>query len=195
MLTVQAFNASTWIAENLFGGAELLPETTAAVANFTLMWNLFEDMVCRNHANVREFKQIAQTLSQAQVSAEDEEALRSCLSFWVFRYRRGTGFSARFEGLHFRPNDRREVVEAVLRGESEDLSSRLLALMVIVYRLRNNLFHGLKTIERLNDQVENLEMGSKCLAALLKVSRTRLVLHRAPHRQARASSLPTDRSS
>jgi hypothetical protein len=40
--------------------------------------------------------------------------------------------------------------------------------MIIVYRLRNNLFHGLKSIDMLNEQVDNLNMAAKCLAAILE---------------------------
>lgn len=39
--------------------------------------------------------------------------------------------------------------------------------MIIVYRLRNNLFHGLKEIPTLNDQIPNLDMACRALAAIL----------------------------
>lgn len=55
MLPSRAFDATLWITENMLGGTELRPETTTAVANFTMMWNLFEGVVCGNHANVRKF--------------------------------------------------------------------------------------------------------------------------------------------
>jgi hypothetical protein len=42
--------------------------------------------------------------------------------------------------------------------------------MIIVYRLRNNLFHGLKSISTLNDQVTNLDMACRALAAIVKAS-------------------------
>ena len=40
--------------------------------------------------------------------------------------------------------------------------------MIIVYRLRNNLFHGLKSIPTLNDQVANLNMACRALASIVQ---------------------------
>lgn len=171
-----AFDAKHWITENMLGGTELRPEATSAVANFTMMWNLFEGVVCRNHANVKEFERLAACLADAPVDEGDLRSLDDCLAFWSFRYRNPEGFSSRFDGLHFRPNDRREVVEDVLLSNRGDLKGKLLSLMVIVYRLRNNLFHGLKTIDMLNDQVQNLNTASQCLGTLLRATRTHLVL-------------------
>ena len=176
MLPSQAFDATLWITENMLGGTELRPETTTAVANFTMMWNLFEGVVCGNHANVRKFETLAARLAEAPIVEDDLTALDDCLAFWSFRYRNPEGFSARFAGLHFRPNDRREVVEGVLLGTRGGLNDKLLSLMVIVYRLRNNLFHGLKTIDMLNNQVQNLDTASHCLGALVRATRTHLML-------------------
>ena len=52
----------------------------------------------------------------------------------------------------------------------------MLALMIIVYRLRNNLFHGIKSVHMLNDQVQNLDNASHCLAAILESTRSHLVV-------------------
>lgn len=185
-----AFDAKHWITENMLGGTELRPEATSAVASFTMMWNLFEGVVCRNHANVKEFERLAACLADAPVDEGDLGSLEDCLAFWSFRYRNPEGFSSRLDGLHFRPNDRREVVEDVLLGNRRDLKDKLLSLMVIVYRLRNNLFHGLKTIDMLNDQVQNLNTASQCLGTLLRATRNHLVLGqpRQMRRATRSSS-------
>jgi len=43
----------------------------------------------------------------------------------------------------------------------------VLASLIIVYRLRNNLFHGLKEIGALNEQVQNLDVACRVLAIVL----------------------------
>jgi len=175
MITAPAFDATAWITQRTLGGTDLLPEATAAVANFTMMWNLFEGVLCGNHANIREFERIAQELSGGQLSTEETASLDECLAFWSFRYRTPEGFASRFDRLNFRPNDKRNLVEEVLSGTRHELSDRALALMIIAYRLRNNLFHGLKTIKTLNNQVHNLNTASRCLGALLAASHAHLV--------------------
>lgn len=178
MSVAPAFDATAWITEYMPGGTELLPATTLAVANFTMMWNLFEDVVCHNKATVHEFERLAQSLAQQAINTDDSVVIESCIAFWQFRYRNPDGLSKQFDGLRFRLKDRREIVEKVILGASASAQDKFLTAMVIVYRIRNNLFHGLKTIDMLNDQVQNLNNASRCLGSLLHISRTHLVLDR-----------------
>ncbi len=173
-----AFDASAWIASNTVGGTELSTEAQQAVAAFTTMWNFFESTLCDNRASVAAFERVAGRLDKSRVSQPTRQVLDSCLAFWRFRYKTPEGFAHRFEGLNFRPNDRRSHVEAVLNCSATELHDKLLAQMIIVYRLRNNLFHGIKTLDMLNDQVQNLSTASRCLAAILEAVPTRFVSSR-----------------
>jgi hypothetical protein len=175
MTTVNAFNATEWIAQNTAGGTEFSAEAHEAVASFTTMWNFFESTLCDNRASVAAFERACERFAVNQTSPATIAALDECLAFWRFRYRTPDGFGHRFESLYFRPNDRRAHVESVLEGKSTDPKARLLELMIIVYRLRNNLFHGLKTLAMLNDQVANLSTASRCLAAILEAIPSRFV--------------------
>lgn len=47
-------------------------------------------------------------------------------------------------------------------------------VMIIVYRLRNNLFHGLK-IDMLNDQAASLDIAAGALAGILEASENYLL--------------------
>lgn len=47
--------------------------------------------------------------------------------------------------------------------------------MIVIYRLRNNLFHGLKEIDTLNEQVRNLNEACQVLAAIVEASRDPLI--------------------
>jgi hypothetical protein len=47
--------------------------------------------------------------------------------------------------------------------------------MLIVYRLRNNLFHGIKTLETLNDQIDNLNTASRCRGVLMTLFHSTLI--------------------
>ena len=162
------FDAKTWIIDNCADAQALAPQTLQVVSNFTLMWNLFENTVCNNAAKIGTFDTIAEVIAQHD-DLPDE--VRDGVRFWTQRYRTGSEFNSLFKGLKFRKNDRQELVKAVLGGTQNDARSQLLAVMIIVYRLRNNLFHGLKTISMLNDQVSNLDTACKALAGVLAASR------------------------
>jgi hypothetical protein len=129
--------------------------------------NLFEGALCNNHAGTQAFENLAIEIAQR---ARHSVEIGDCVRFWSDRYLTDTGFNDLFQSLNFRPRDFREHVEAVLRREKNDLRSQLLAVMIIIYRLRNNLLHGLKTIDTLNDQVSNLNMACRALAAIMKAS-------------------------
>jgi len=46
--------------------------------------------------------------------------------------------------LHFKSADHKELVENVLQGNTKDEADILSAILIIIYRLRNNFFHGKK---------------------------------------------------
>lgn len=175
MSTASAFNATQWIAHNTRGGTKLSDEARDAIASFTTMWNFFESALCENRASVAAFVRACERFDPNAVPPATIQALDESLTFWKFRYRMPDGFGHRFENLYFRQNDRRALVESVLEERTTDHKDKLLVLMIIVYRLRNNLFHGLKTLETLNDQVQNLATASRCLAALLEAIPSRFV--------------------
>jgi hypothetical protein len=76
----------------------------------------------------------------------------------------------RFDQLHFREMDRRDLVAAVLQRSDDSIQSKVLALVLITYRLRNNLFHGLKVITLLNHQKDNLAHATNVLQVLMPYS-------------------------
>lgn len=160
------FNASSWITANCVGAHDLRPETIDVVANFALMWNFFEGAVCDNRANIPVLERVSEEIGR---NFAHNNGIERVVKFWTSRYWTGTEFRNLFDDLHFRKCDRREIVEAVLRGDRVDFASKLFAVLIIVYRLRNNLFHGLKTIDTLNDQVANLNMACCALASVLEL--------------------------
>jgi hypothetical protein len=173
MTTLPSFSARHWIDTNCRGGHALKGESVAVVSGFTLMWSIFEGAVCDNQARIPVFKKRANEIGhRGTLPAAIEDGVR----FWTQRYVTEAGFNQLFEQLRFRPPDCRERVEAVLRGEKNDPESQVLAVLIVIYRLRNNLFHGLKGIEILNDQVPNLIVACQVLAAIVEASRALMIL-------------------
>jgi len=188
MTTVNVFNAVEWLSQNTRGGTFLSPATQEVVASFTIMWNFFESTLCNNRASVSAFDKALEYLVEDDVSQDTMQALDDCRAFWSSRYLSRERSNDQFNGLCFRGGDRQDFVEDVLAGNLSRTKEKLLALMIIVYRLRNNLFHGLKSIDRLNDQAENLSIATHCIAAILNAFPSRLVL--SPRNRLSISSRP-----
>ena len=166
------FNAAQWFSDNTAGGSRLTPETQHSIADFTTMWNFFEGNLCRNEGNVTAFESVA---DRYRPSAEQHQKVCGCLAFWRYRYTDEEVILPRFDRLEFRARDRRPLVESVLLGKNDEPHDVLLATLIIIYRLRNNLFHGLKSLETLNDQVENLRTATYCLSVVLNATPSPLV--------------------
>lgn len=159
------FDAELWVRENLRDAPSLKPETLQAVTGFTLLWNLFEGLVCNNRANVDTFQRITQNLAS---TAELEKLVDKSVSFYRSRYVAGQKMNARFNGLKFRKNGRRQHVESVLKGEVDDFVDKVFALLIIVYRIRNHIFHGLKSAKTWDDQAENISQASRVLSLIIE---------------------------
>jgi hypothetical protein len=164
MAAIDAFDAKTWIAGHVPGGGGLSDATYATVSSFTMLWNYFEQTRCNNGAGPEVLRGLADSID-AQSALPD--ALLEALAYWTDRYVEGGDTNSLFDGLNFRPKDDRAMVEAAVKGQTNSPRDVFLALLTIVYRLRNNLFHGLKTIEMLNDQRQNLAMACQALAGAI----------------------------
>ncbi len=66
------------------------------------------------------------------------------IGYFTKRYFDGVELTSAFQGLHFKSADHKELVENVLQGNTKDEADILSAILIIIYRLRNNFFHGKK---------------------------------------------------
>lgn len=153
------------------------PEALRAVAGFTLMWNLFEaqlfpDTKPDKRANITGLKELAR---RVRYSDEHTHVLAECVDYYQSRYLSEGAFNDLFEGLKFRKYENekkaRALVKSVLEGENESPSDQMFAMLVIVYRIRNNTFHGLKPVDKWDDQASNISHAAKVLALALETAR------------------------
>ncbi len=159
-------STKNWISENIRGGERISDETNQAIADFCVMWALFEGTELHDidGATVDELQNVA-----LRVAGSDPD-IEAPLNFWKRRYIKEGKTNRKYEQLHFTHEPHKKLVSRVLLGEDINSATTILALLLIVYRLRNNLFHGMKDITRISDQTTNLDTGAKLLQIVLKVS-------------------------
>jgi len=165
------FHAGDWISLRTVGGERLSQRAKEAVQSFTLMWNIFEGTVCNAKAGINSFEKI----SKESKWVSNWSALSDLFDFYRNRYTMKNSTNECFDGLRIRRQIVKERVAKALINKNTDVESRVFALLMILYRLRNNLFHGLKSIDMLNDQAENLEIASKGLSLFIEYSNERLI--------------------
>lgn len=148
-----------WINERF--GIQLNAVALESIKDFALIWNIFERFVCNNNFAIAS---VQQSTAQKQLLIAD---FQPQLNYFKDRYTENGQTNSRFDNLHFRANDRRDFVRQVLLSNNNSVPDIVLAMTIIVYRFRNNLFHGIKDIQVIHEQRANFEHANSFLKALL----------------------------
>ncbi|MGH8243901.1 MAG: hypothetical protein ACRETY_11200 [Steroidobacteraceae bacterium] len=155
-----------WLMARAPGFGALPDQDRAAIFNFTFLWSLFEaqimgafaraDVIC---AKVDDWR-AAGTLYADEYDTE--------LGYFQHRYFANGDFTHHFPHLKLRPADQPALVRSVLDGSNNDSRDRLLTVLMIVWRFRNNLFHGGKWAYQLEGQLQNFTHANAVLMRLLE---------------------------
>ena len=97
-------------------------------------------------------------------------SLKEELEYFQNRYVHEGQFTYHFAHLRLRERDNQELVAKVLRNETKDLSEIMMALLIVSYRFRNNLFHGEKWLYKIEDQFRNFSFANKVLMKAVDIS-------------------------
>ena len=159
------FSAKEWIAASLVSAERIKPETLDAVASFTLMWNVFEGLVCDNSATISKLEKLS---SEIVSRRRRQDTLERIFHHFQNRYYTGAAFTVNYDELRLRSTDRKEFIEAVLRNEKTDYESRVLALLFILYRIHNSLFRGPRSLDMLNGHASTLNVACLTLATIIE---------------------------
>jgi len=131
------------------------------IKDFSLLWNIFENIVCNNNCNI--------TLLRTQLENKtfNLSNFQANISYFQNRYVTNNEINERFEHLNINNVELKELVKNVLLGNSKNVSEIVFALSIIVYRYRNNLFHGVKNIATINEQNDNFLNANQVLISIL----------------------------
>jgi hypothetical protein len=155
-----------WLLQNAPGFNALTDDERQAIAEFSLLWSLFEARVLDTRASA---ERIYATVEQWRDEGSlDAAAYDLELAYFRDRYFDGNGFTHHLHHLHLRPANKPGLVKAVINGTNDDPCDRVAVVHNIVLRFRNNLFHGLKWQYHLRDQLENFRTASGVLINSLK---------------------------
>jgi hypothetical protein len=140
-------------------------DSLKTVNDFTLLWMIYEGRLY--DSNYKSFRMIELVNSGViRLSNLDE--------YWTYfkeRYMTSSAvLNTTFDQLAFSEqskNDKNRLM-VILTNRTPTDKERTIAILLIVARLRNNLFHGIKQVASLNLQSENLEMATKALGEMLR---------------------------
>ncbi len=148
------------------GFNRLCEDDLREISNFLLLWSLFEARIMDTHCNVSKIcKKVEQWEKDKplDIIQFDQE-----LKYFQDRYFRDDEITYHFCNLKFGKRDQKGLVRAVIKGEKNEPRDKIVAMLIIVYRYRNNLFHGEKWRYQLIDQIQNFKTANSTLKKLLE---------------------------
>ena len=159
-----------WLSQNAPGFDSLSTEERQAIADFALLWSLFEAEALATRGSATAI--ISATGQWRAQSRLDPLPFQTSLSYFKSRYYAQSSPTQHFHDLNFGSKDRKPFVEGVFSGSDSDPSNCVPALLIVVYRLRNNLFHGVKWAYGIQGQLQNFDHANQVLLHSLSIART-----------------------
>lgn len=147
---------------NLLGLTLDIEKSGPELLEFLILWNIFEDRLFQRYFTIT--KAISKNIQPS------DEVLKTTFEYFKSRYEEKGATNSKFEKLCFRPNDRKENVANLLCGIQDTELNESTAIQCIIYRLRNNLFHGIKNIETLLTNTETFHHVNEFLLSCLEAS-------------------------
>lgn len=164
--------AQEWLNANEGAYGQLDAAERQAIYDFTFLWSLFEARVVGFDASIPAMA--LRVTAAAAPGGIDGAPFLEALDFFRNRYFVNGAFGDLFDGLRFQgKNGGRAEVEAALSDKETGGAETLLALLIIVYRLRNNLLHGNKWVLEFKDQLGNFTEASAVLMRAIELFRAK----------------------
>jgi hypothetical protein len=158
-------NPIEWLDQNAHGFVVLPEADRLAILHFALLWSLFEAKAL--HTNASADSILALVREWAAQERLKVEGFANSLDYFRQRYFQNGVATPQFGGLLLRKNDYPDMVREVLIGANNDPADAVAALLIVTYRLRNNLFHGTKWAYGIQGQLNNFEKASEALMSAL----------------------------
>lgn len=160
-------NPIDWLCERASGFNDLSYDERAAIMHFSLLWSFFEAKALHTNASANSI--IALAHKWASDGRLDITSFAASLAYFRDRYFNSGIATEHFARLNLRQNNSPELVGAVLKGENTNPADCIAALLIVVFRLRNNLFHGVKWADNIRGQLGNFTNANAALMAAMEM--------------------------
>ncbi len=150
------------------GLSALQPEEIDAIRDFTLLWGIFESEAMATDGSQAK---VVAAVNRMPLPNPLPQRLTAALAFWRARYWEARSTTNLFAALNFQANTYRTLVTDVLSGARVEHPDIMKALLLIILRLRNNLFHGVKWQHLLRDQLGNFTHANQVLISAIDWAR------------------------
>jgi hypothetical protein len=149
------------------GLAQLSQEELTAIHVFTILWTLFEAQALGTNASPAKIIELAE--GWGRDGHLESRWFVPTFEYFRDRYTENGQPTQNFDQLFFHYGKTRELTFATLCGNANAQINCVSASLLIVYRFRNNFFHGTKWAYDMKGQRNNFEHASNLLVGALEV--------------------------
>lgn len=158
-----------WLERNAGGFNALSQQERSAPMHFSLLWSYFEAEALSANGSASSIESWLRDLDhRGKLNAA---AFAPALTYFKGRYFSNGQPTDNFDDLNLRINDNPGLVTAVISGQDVDPTNGVVALFIVIYRFRNNYFHGPKWAYHLQDQLDNFTTANESIMAVIDMSR------------------------
>jgi len=152
------------------GYADLSADERSAINDFSLLWPLFEGSILGPKYRSVDLLQIPDTLNELGALKADTLAVE--IAYFRARYYREGQFTPEFSRLHVERTNaasRASIRTFLTSGPEYPVVDAVKGILLIVLRLRNNLFHGVKALYGMQGQLSNFQHANAVLVCILRL--------------------------
>ena len=160
--------STEWFKLNAPGYSSLRQEELEAIKDFSLLWSLFEAQLLNSQASANSIEAKVNSLNQTRPF--DERDFSIYKTYFVDRYTEINQVNNNFTNLHLRVNDKPDLIRDVLEGRVNSINNVVTAMLIIIYRYRNNFFHGVKLDYEFKGQQDNFQTANSLLMKMMDIN-------------------------
>lgn len=150
-----------WINEKFH--ADLDNEIISELSNFLIFWSLFEGRFCRTRADRNSLLRFSET----NYSFLSNDEINHIYGFFKNRYSINENYETRFDGLKITSPEIIVFLRETFSNENATVLDKLKVCINVIYRYRNNMFHGSKEVAFLHNQTEIFVISNRFLKHIL----------------------------
>lgn len=158
-----------WMRQSVPGLQALPRGDRIAITTFFWLWSFFEGNNLNEHGNIEAIRQLVHRWEQN--GQLDAGPFARSIAYFRDRYFRNGIETEHFDHLHIARHgpDIEVLVREVLSGQNDNDRDKMEVLLIVLYRLRNNLFHGPKWQYLLADQRQNFLHANRVLVRAMEL--------------------------
>jgi len=155
----------TWLEQKVPEFAQLPKRDKTEILDFSLLWSFFEGTTLKGHANLESIREYVHGLDDN--GRLERINFSEYLAYVRDRYFRDSEYSEHFQYLYVEMSGDPKEIHQMLKNQTNSKRVLLIGCLAIIFRLRNNLFHGEKWKYQLQGQQSNFNHASLLLIKLM----------------------------